>query len=530
MDTRLVQTAVLGSPDSDQPVVCPEDAEELDIFRQEHEGESWWCGTHLPGGCGQRLKLRRYTDRKCHFAHYGGADAEHRCGRGRDSANHLFVKADLAAWLRGQGAAAVFDYPAPVGSAVRAVLGDGRVLLVHLDRGRPVRWDDEGVWEVVLGPGVQAGPDVLAERGQVHRFRLDKKGNGSLAVVAGVQTVEGGTHWFDLAELVLGAAGLYGPDGAAPVSAPRKATAAGGTEAAPRHAVVPGTRTVGPGGGGVRQPELLQALQKLDGALYRENPGQVQTAMHVVESLLGRFGEDADRELRAGLAKGRHWQEQRARRRTTVITQLRENFAAGLAVGGLLSQALELVADADAPEAEKACVADIQARRAARAQVQQEREQARRALERERQARADAESLAAAKAAIQARISPPAVVAESFPEDADIARGLYGALKKTAREGRETTWSDLRQRTGDRRLGQLDGWAKVRILVLVDERTGEDEPLLSVLLAHPESAISMSQHRDVARRLGRPLPELDSDLVSYLAVQRTTLYEVWKHR
>ncbi len=530
MDTRLVQTAVLDSPDSDEPVVCPEDAEELDVFLQEHRGRTWWCGTRLPGGCGRQLMMKRYTDRKCHFAHFGGADADHRCARGKDSANHLFVKADLAAWLRMQGAAAVFDYPEPVGSAVRAVLGDGRVLLVHLDRGRPVRWDDEGVWEVVLGPGVPISPDVLAELGRVYRFRLDKKDNGALAVKAGLQTPEAGTHWFDLEELALGTAGLYRPDGSAPVAASRTTAAAGGTGIASRGPGVPGTRATGSTAGSVRRPELLRALQKLDRALHREHAGQVHAAMHLVEGLVGEFGEGADRELRAGLAKGRHWQERRARRRTTVVTQLRENFAAGLAVGQLLSQAVELVAGADAPEAEKACVSDIQARRGAHAREQQKREQALRVLERERRTRARAESLAAARAQVQAPVLPPAVVADPFPEDADIARGLQAALKKAAREGRVTTWGDLQQRTGDRRLGQLDGWTKVRILVRVDERTEEEEPLLSVLLAHSEDAISMAQHRDVADRLGRSLPELESDLACYLAVQRTALHEVWKHR
>ncbi|MEU9706948.1 hypothetical protein [Streptomyces sp. NPDC047981] len=38
MDRRLIQTAVFGSPDSDDPALCPETPEELEAFRREHEG------------------------------------------------------------------------------------------------------------------------------------------------------------------------------------------------------------------------------------------------------------------------------------------------------------------------------------------------------------------------------------------------------------------------------------------------------------------------------------------------------------
>ncbi|QUC59159.1 hypothetical protein IOD14_21600 [Streptomyces sp. A2-16] len=100
MDRRLIQTAVFGSPDSDEPALCPETVEELDVFRSEHEDVPIWYGTKFEGGCGRRLTTRRCTDKICHFAHYGSGGDGRPCGRkehGKDSVNHLFAKAHLAA-------------------------------------------------------------------------------------------------------------------------------------------------------------------------------------------------------------------------------------------------------------------------------------------------------------------------------------------------------------------------------------------------------------------------------------------------
>ena len=44
----MIQTAVLGGPDSDEPVICPEDPVELDIFKEEMDGATFWC-SHLLG-------------------------------------------------------------------------------------------------------------------------------------------------------------------------------------------------------------------------------------------------------------------------------------------------------------------------------------------------------------------------------------------------------------------------------------------------------------------------------------------------
>ncbi|WP_191876586.1 hypothetical protein [Streptomyces filipinensis] len=115
-----------------------------------------------------------------------------RKGRGKDSANHLFTKAHLASWLRARDIAAEFIYPELRGSAVVVHLEDGRTVLVHLDRNRPVDWDG-GVWETILGPGVGVPPGPLAQRGYVHRIRFDDRPGGGRTMQFGTEVPGEGT-------------------------------------------------------------------------------------------------------------------------------------------------------------------------------------------------------------------------------------------------------------------------------------------------------------------------------------------------
>ena len=102
-DTRLVQTAVLDSAESDAPVILPIDYRDLDEFCAHHGDAQFWCGVLL-GGCGRKLAVKRYTDRLCHFAHHADAQAgPSTCSRGAHSADHLFVRRAVGAWLRGLG-------------------------------------------------------------------------------------------------------------------------------------------------------------------------------------------------------------------------------------------------------------------------------------------------------------------------------------------------------------------------------------------------------------------------------------------
>ncbi len=67
-DTRKVQTAVIGRAGSDTPVFLPYDQDEFDLFMRGRSRDDFYCGTLL-GGCGKKLSAKRYTEKKCHFAH-----------------------------------------------------------------------------------------------------------------------------------------------------------------------------------------------------------------------------------------------------------------------------------------------------------------------------------------------------------------------------------------------------------------------------------------------------------------------------
>lgn len=210
-DRRQIQTAVLGGADSEEPLMLPMEAIELDAFRRAHEDDTFWCGTLL-GGCGGQLTTKLYTDRACHFAHHPDPDGlPHVCGRrarGVDSADHLYVRSAAAAWLGNRGEEAHFEYAhldgAPLGSIVDVRWPRG-ALRVHLDHAVTPEWDT-GI-EPVLGLTVPVDRDTLIRRWYVHRIRLDSEGT-TRRVRIGTEAFARATEWFGLDECEMTERGL----------------------------------------------------------------------------------------------------------------------------------------------------------------------------------------------------------------------------------------------------------------------------------------------------------------------------------
>ncbi|MFF3733328.1 hypothetical protein ACFYXM_24180 [Streptomyces sp. NPDC002476] len=206
VDNRQIQTAVLEDPESDDPVVCPTDADELDEFREDFSETTFWCGVLL-GGCGGQLLTRRGNVRVSHFAHFPDPDGLlPECGRrSRDvaSADHLYVRTATQAWLRGQGHTPRYRYidqdDAPVGSLVEIEL-DGHTLLLHMDPITPPDWDATEAGDIILGPGVPIDHRTLARRGYVHRVKFVSEGNQRVMML-GTELPHVGTDWdFELAD------------------------------------------------------------------------------------------------------------------------------------------------------------------------------------------------------------------------------------------------------------------------------------------------------------------------------------------
>ncbi|MCX4546504.1 hypothetical protein [Streptomyces sp. NBC_01565] len=518
MDRRLIQTAVFGSSESDEPALCPETVEELDAFRLEHENDTIWCGTKFEGGCGRRLTTRRYTDKICHFAHYGTEGTGQQCARtakGKDSANHLFAKAHLASWLRAHNLTAEFTYPEPLGSAVRAHLDDGRTFLVHLDRNRSVAWDDDA-WEIVLGPGVPVITDILNRRGYVHRIRFEDRPGGGRVMRFGTEHPGQGTTWDSLDDVKLTPQGLNTvtrPDAVrAPLAEPP------GQDTASQRAVVPVTRSQLLAVTAARQNDpVKRALLHLDRAL-RDQQDQVHGAINAIRQLLetSQTPENVGR-LRIALSRGQVWTEQRARHRKAVVDQLKERTTYGL-----LLEAADLLKDPDATAEEREVVRSAHVRYEQehathqRAQAEQreakqhQREAEQRQREVERRARAEH---AVTERRRQTEAAERQAQAESL---AYLAPFVFGALKKAAREGRTTTWEEIGQKTGQRQLGRLTHQDRLDLLEAIEKNTLPGNPLWSAVLSATGTSEALRLHRDISHLLHRPAPDSDSDLLTQL--------------
>jgi hypothetical protein len=188
-DRRLVQTAVIGSAASGMAIVLPQEADELRRLRRRHPTYSYWCGTQL-GGCGNKLSDRLYVDKVCHFAHAPNASC-HRRANGASSADHLFIKQDLARWARTggvDGRAVLRDLGSGPGDAVdfRVRAGRQRVRfqfrrLTHPEwrSAREELERDAASLDWVFGPG-SAHPETMAQMygtvGHVLRFRFGTEG------------------------------------------------------------------------------------------------------------------------------------------------------------------------------------------------------------------------------------------------------------------------------------------------------------------------------------------------------------------
>lgn len=538
MDRRLIQTAVFGSPDSDEPAMCPETPDELEAFRREHAGVTIWCGTQFEGGCGRQLTTRLYHDKICHFAHHGSGGTGDPCGRkdrGKEDANHLYAKAHLKSWLRTQGIEAEYTLPEPYGSAVMVHLPDGRTILVHLDRHRPVTWDP-GTWETILGPGVRDA-NALSQRGYLHRIRFADRPGGGRILQFGTELHGRGTdHWDSLDDIVLSPDSLVSktrPAASTPAPAPRLVDAPAGREIV--------TITRGTAHDPRRSNPAHELLRHLD--IDHDTPRKIKAVIEEIPRLLETdlHPDDANR-LRVALPKLLRRLETHAQRRQKVVQELREK-----PTEALYYEAVRLLDDdPDALQEEKDVVAAltgrIEAERAAeeaarRAAAERAREEKRRAEQEQRDAwfqemtsrweaierQTATKQAVAAERAVRARDQQHRQAQAA--KVAQLAPAVRGALKKAAHEHRVTTWPELRDKTGLRQLGHLNHSDKVELLALVEADTAPEAPLLSTLLVTDDDSTSINLHRDISRLLGRPLPTSDTDLIDQLAHERAQLHD-----
>ncbi|WP_055469328.1 hypothetical protein [Streptomyces ardesiacus] len=223
IDTRLIQTAVIGGRDSDQPVILPEQPHNLDEFIRQFGRDDFWCGTLL-GGCGEPLRPKRYVTRVCHFAHEAdpGRGECHRTSHSADGADHLFVKAHVTRWLAGQGYSAqgeLRSFGHCHGDAVDFRLRRTRTHLrfeLHSEDYRSWRkaadslGAKEGRIEWVFGRDDALAGDMMARRGYALLVRCETEGNDR-RVFIGTATEGKKTPWVPLEHCRMTESGLVTP-------------------------------------------------------------------------------------------------------------------------------------------------------------------------------------------------------------------------------------------------------------------------------------------------------------------------------
>ncbi|MER5386176.1 hypothetical protein ABT040_39055 [Streptomyces sp. NPDC002688] len=201
LDTRLVQTAVIGGRDSDRPIILPEEPHNLDEFRRQFGTDRFWCGTLL-GGCGEKLMTKRYETKVCHFSHYPVHDGSrglcHRTANGADSADHLFIKLHVKEWLAQQGHAAQAELRSFGGGPGDAVDFWLRATEQHLRfelrpedyrswrRAADSLGAKEGHVEWVFGPDGPITRDMVARQGYALRVRCETSANDRRVLIGTV--------------------------------------------------------------------------------------------------------------------------------------------------------------------------------------------------------------------------------------------------------------------------------------------------------------------------------------------------------
>ncbi|MFJ8129776.1 competence protein CoiA family protein [Streptomyces hydrogenans] len=189
-DGRLVQTAVIGSRNSGRAIILPTDADELTRWRRRHPAYTYWCGIEL-GGCGHELSDRLYRDKVCHFAHRPHTSC-HRTATGAASADHLFIKDDLAAWAGrnrlkgkvtsrdlGSGPGDAVDFRAGAAGQQHVRFQFSRLAHTEWQRARRKLSGGSATLDWVFGPGA-AQPETMEELydeyGYLLRFRFETHG------------------------------------------------------------------------------------------------------------------------------------------------------------------------------------------------------------------------------------------------------------------------------------------------------------------------------------------------------------------
>ncbi|MEV5620368.1 hypothetical protein [Streptomyces bacillaris] len=493
-DARLVQTAVLDNADSEEPVECPTQPQELLLFRSDHLERTFWCGTWL-GGCGGELTTRLCEDKVCHFAHKADPEGlDSPCRRkssrtaGTGSADHLYIKAALTELMASQNTPGTTLIPQDPSGRIRlgaqVTAEPGGCLPLHFildETALPAL--DQSTAGMVFGENVEPPPRILHEHGFVHRVRCVSDGAHRRTQI-GTQGPDGSTDWRDLTadHVRLTEHGLS-TEASAEIHRLRT------------HTVPIGSRPP--------RPPAAQDVPARPAPPVTEPPPEPDR------------GELA-RALRAALAEN------------AGVTQLQRHFdrMEHVVHSGATLEETELLRQAHAELMRLRRGVGASAASAPPAPAPRKREAAKlspllsRPLARPR----------AVRPAKPSTLPVPGKEAGLSPHVLNAAAvAVRGALKKTAREQRTTSWTKLKEQLGSA-LPSMTADDRTKVLILVDQASASaNQPLLSVLMAAGSPALARS-YRQVALGLGLTLPDDDEALADIIEADTEHAHRYWKDR
>lgn len=224
-DTRTVQTAVRGGPDSGIPEFLPYEKHAANQLREKYGPNAFSCGVLL-GGCGKLLTLRACDDKKSHFAHRPPVRCT-RSARGEDSADHLYIGEALNKWLRAQGRPNIVVNYVKQKSArsdtIEIRFGSKkkkRLIHVQMARRSFKEWEQDGA-RLTASAGKPSTLRMYGPESQLSAFELEATGHAlrfRCATVNGTRVVHIGTHlpghqveWTTLERCRLVPAGIVTP-------------------------------------------------------------------------------------------------------------------------------------------------------------------------------------------------------------------------------------------------------------------------------------------------------------------------------
>jgi hypothetical protein len=558
-DSRRVQTAVLDHADSEEPVELPMDPVGLTLFLQAHPERTFWCGLWLRG-CGGRLTTRLCTEKVCHFAHVPNPNApDSPCRRtsskssGSGSADHLYIKAAIKDWMAGQGLTGEAHIPRDpsgeswLGAQVTAEPKGHQPMRFILDSSALPDPSEIGS-ATILGPDVDPGPRLLHELGYINRVRCVPEGSHR-KVQIGTQRSGGRYDWYD-----------FTPDNVQLLSDGLSTPAVEEVRRQRSHTVPigvrQGSRTAAPAA--PLRPVATPSDHPVDRSVLAEDLRQA-LADHSSLTPLQRCLNRLEEATRQGATAE---ETELIRQASDTLLLLRRGVGAQAPAavkrsGPRKPKRLPLVS-APTPVAERS-VAPVakgprQERQARRAAVREVRNVLQRLAQPEPLTDAEMQQmvwdLATALDAAGDWLSPSErrkarawidrptqPEATSTPHDRSTpvpdslrsaASAVRGALKKTARAQTTTNWATLRRQLGSA-LPSMTSAERITVLILVDQQTPKDQPLLSSLIAAGDPGMAAS-YREVAASLGLDVPTGDNELRDVLEADVQQVHRHWLHQ